>query len=212
MLSNQPFLDVNSSSGCFPSESQPFFSSPFPLHNLQLFDGDSSSESSSIPLEQESYDRLIGSRESNSIIEHELFQDSTQTSTGFVESQSVTVAGFSREQKCEVEHKTLLLTNSEYSSFYPLNTENKGLKSTKGKKRRKAVYTPEELKDDKYWGRRQRNNLAAKKWRETKRRTYNSAIQKVIRLEIENTRLRLEMSCLREQNQRLKEFFDSLAQ
>lgn len=73
-------------------------------------------------------------------------------------------------------------------------------------KRRKAK-TAVQVKDDRYWERRKKNNLAAKKSREAKRERETTKQKRAMLLQIENTRLRLELSWLREQNSNLKQRF-----
>ena len=72
----------------------------------------------------------------------------------------------------------------------------------KTKRKRKTVA---KVKDDKYWERRKRNNLAAKKSRDAKREKEQSTEMRLSCLEIENRRLRLEVSCLLEQNKNFKQ-------
>ena len=64
--------------------------------------------------------------------------------------------------------------------------------------------TPVQTKDETYWQKREKNNIAAKKSREAKRRREFSTQQRATFLEIENTRLHLELSYLRQENQKLK--------
>lgn len=63
--------------------------------------------------------------------------------------------------------------------------------------RRKACPVPEEHKDEKYWSRRQRNNIAAKKSRDAKKELENAMRQKVVDLEKENVFLRRELTLLK---------------
>ena len=71
------------------------------------------------------------------------------------------------------------------------------------KKRKRKTAVKE--KDDKYWNRRQKNNLAAKRSRDMKRAKELSVERRLTSLEIENRRLQLELSCLLEQNKNLKQ-------
>ena len=68
--------------------------------------------------------------------------------------------------------------------------------------------TEVEVKDERYWERRNKNTLAAKRSRDAKREKELKAEQRIQSLEIENTRLRLELSCLREENEDLKRCFN----
>uniref|UniRef100_A0A3Q3J1K4 BZIP domain-containing protein n=1 Tax=Monopterus albus TaxID=43700 RepID=A0A3Q3J1K4_MONAL len=61
-------------------------------------------------------------------------------------------------------------------------------------KKAKKVFVPEEQKDDKYWERRKKNNLAAKRSREARRLKENQITVRAAFLEHENTALRLEVT------------------
>ena len=204
MSNNEPFRGINSNSCCFPLGFQHFLPSSYPLHNWSLADGYSRSESLSVPLEQKKYDRMVGSQESNSVVVHELFEQSSKTSSDSEDMQSVIMAGFYQEQRRKNGQQTPLNTSDECSSSCNHGSEIKNYNRSKDTKKRNVNSTSKELKDDKYWERRQRNNLAAKKSRDAKRRHEDSVVQKVAFLEIENSRLRLELSCVRDQNERLK--------
>ena len=67
--------------------------------------------------------------------------------------------------------------------------------NTKCKKKRTAV--PLEKKDDKYWEKRRRNNLAAKRCRESKRHKQFRELQIADKSMQENRRLRVEVSACR---------------
>lgn len=62
---------------------------------------------------------------------------------------------------------------------------------------------PNESKDDKYWKRRNKNNVAAKRSREARRAKENQIIMRAGFLETENDRLTGENSELVKENERL---------
>lgn len=64
-------------------------------------------------------------------------------------------------------------------------------------KKAKKVYVPEDLKDDKYWNRRKKNNVAAKRSRDARRLKENQITVRAAFLEKENTALRTEVAELR---------------
>ncbi|KAM4721678.1 thyrotroph embryonic factor isoform 2-T2 [Rhinophrynus dorsalis] len=66
-------------------------------------------------------------------------------------------------------------------------------------KKAKKIYVPEELKDEKYWNRRKKNNVAAKRSREARRLKENQITVRAAFLEKENTVLRTEVAELRKE-------------
>lgn len=66
-------------------------------------------------------------------------------------------------------------------------------------KKAKKIYVPEELKDDKYWNRRKKNNVAAKRSRDARRLKENQITVRAAFLEKENTALRTEVAELRKE-------------
>ncbi|KAM6951432.1 thyrotroph embryonic factor-like [Aplochiton taeniatus] len=64
-------------------------------------------------------------------------------------------------------------------------------------KKAKKVFVPEEQKDDKYWHRRKKNNVAAKRSRDARRLKENQITVRAAFLERENTVLRREVAELR---------------
>ncbi|XP_053324780.1 thyrotroph embryonic factor isoform X2 [Spea bombifrons] len=64
-------------------------------------------------------------------------------------------------------------------------------------KKAKKVYVPEDMKDEKYWNRRKKNNVAAKRSRDARRLKENQITVRAAFLEKENTALRLEVAELR---------------
>ncbi|KAI1884249.1 hypothetical protein AGOR_G00224500 [Albula goreensis] len=71
-------------------------------------------------------------------------------------------------------------------------------------KKARKVFIPEDLKDDKYWARRRKNNVAAKRSRDARRLKENQIAIRAGFLEKENTALRLEVADLRKELGRCK--------
>ncbi|XP_063078133.1 TEF transcription factor, PAR bZIP family member a isoform X1 [Engraulis encrasicolus] len=71
-------------------------------------------------------------------------------------------------------------------------------------KKAKKVFVPDEQKDDKYWERRKKNNVAAKRSRDARRLKENQITVRAAFLERENTALRQEVAELRKENGRFK--------
>ncbi|XP_053196990.1 hepatic leukemia factor-like isoform X2 [Scomber japonicus] len=71
-------------------------------------------------------------------------------------------------------------------------------------KKARKVFIPEDLKDDKYWARRRKNNMAAKRSRDARRLKENQIAIRANFLEKENSALRLEVSDLRKELGRTK--------
>ncbi|KAG7325985.1 hypothetical protein KOW79_010910 [Hemibagrus wyckioides] len=66
-------------------------------------------------------------------------------------------------------------------------------------KKARKVFIPEDLKDDKYWARRRKNNMAAKRSRDARRLKENQIAIRAAFLEKENTALRQEVAELRKE-------------
>ncbi|XP_050979651.1 TEF transcription factor, PAR bZIP family member a isoform X1 [Labeo rohita] len=71
-------------------------------------------------------------------------------------------------------------------------------------KKAKKVFVPEEQKDDKYWQRRKKNNIAAKRSRDARRLKENQITVRAAFLERENSVLRQEVAELRKDFGRCK--------
>ncbi|XP_061080453.1 HLF transcription factor, PAR bZIP family member a [Conger conger] len=71
-------------------------------------------------------------------------------------------------------------------------------------KKARKVFIPEDLKDDRYWARRRKNNVAAKRSRDARRLKENQIAIRAGFLEKENTALRLEVADLRKELGRCK--------
>ncbi|XP_056143356.1 HLF transcription factor, PAR bZIP family member a [Lampris incognitus] len=71
-------------------------------------------------------------------------------------------------------------------------------------KKARKVFIPEDLKDDKYWARRRKNNVAAKRSRDARRLKENQIAIRAGFLEKENCALRLEVADLRKELGRCK--------
>lgn len=71
-------------------------------------------------------------------------------------------------------------------------------------KKAKKVFVPDDQKDDKYWQRRKKNNMAAKRSRDARRLKENQITVRAAFLERENTALRTEVAELRKECGRYK--------
>ncbi|XP_036416322.1 TEF transcription factor, PAR bZIP family member a [Colossoma macropomum] len=71
-------------------------------------------------------------------------------------------------------------------------------------KKAKKIFVPEEQKDEKYWQRRKKNNIAAKRSRDARRLKENQITVRAAFLERENSALRLEVAELRKDYGRCK--------
>ncbi|KAM9392467.1 HLF transcription factor, PAR bZIP family member a [Pholidichthys leucotaenia] len=71
-------------------------------------------------------------------------------------------------------------------------------------KKARKVFIPEDLKDDKYWARRRKNNVAAKRSRDARRLKENQIAIRAAFLEKENAALRMEVADLRKELGRCK--------
>nr|XP_037286142.1 LOW QUALITY PROTEIN: thyrotroph embryonic factor-like [Rhipicephalus microplus] len=71
-------------------------------------------------------------------------------------------------------------------------------------KKSRKQFVPNELKDDKYWARRQKNNIAAKRSREVRRVKENQIVLRASYLEKENIALREEVHKLQQENDVLR--------
>uniref|UniRef100_A0A3B5QLF7 HLF transcription factor, PAR bZIP family member a n=2 Tax=Xiphophorus maculatus TaxID=8083 RepID=A0A3B5QLF7_XIPMA len=71
-------------------------------------------------------------------------------------------------------------------------------------KKARKIFIPEDLKDDRYWARRRKNNVAAKRSRDARRLKENQIAIRAGFLEKENAALRLEVADLRKELGRCK--------
>lgn len=71
-------------------------------------------------------------------------------------------------------------------------------------KKSRKIFVPDDLKDDRYWARRKKNNYAAKRSRDARRVKENQIAMRAAYLEKENSTLREEMDKLRKENVKLK--------
>ncbi|KAL8624039.1 hypothetical protein ACOMHN_041629 [Nucella lapillus] len=71
-------------------------------------------------------------------------------------------------------------------------------------KKSRKVFVPEDLKDGKYWARRQKNNFAAKRSRDARRVKENQIAMRAAYLEKENSTLKEELDKVRRDSARLK--------
>lgn len=82
------------------------------------------------------------------------------------------------------------------------NTENSDSKDSK--KRAKKKFLSENQKDDKYWCRRIKNNVAAKKSRDARRMKESQIAKNASYLETENENLKTKVEDLRKENEKLQ--------
>uniref|UniRef100_A0A8C2WPQ6 HLF transcription factor, PAR bZIP family member a n=1 Tax=Cyclopterus lumpus TaxID=8103 RepID=A0A8C2WPQ6_CYCLU len=73
-------------------------------------------------------------------------------------------------------------------------------------KKARKVFIPEDLKDDRYWVRRKKNNVAAKRSRDARRLKENQIAIRASFLEKENAALRMEVAEIRKELGRCKNF------
>ncbi|XP_071371792.1 hepatic leukemia factor-like isoform X3 [Centroberyx affinis] len=71
-------------------------------------------------------------------------------------------------------------------------------------KKARKIFIPDDMKDDKYWARRRKNNMAAKRSRDARRLKENQIAIRAGFLEKENSALRLEVADLRKELGRTK--------
>ncbi|GLH12667.1 Hepatic leukemia factor [Gryllus bimaculatus] len=75
----------------------------------------------------------------------------------------------------------------------------------KSKKQVSAPFVPESMKDEKYWARRRKNNMAAKRSRDARRVKENQIALRAGFLEKENMGLRQELDRLKKENLLLRD-------
>ncbi|XP_076468458.1 thyrotroph embryonic factor-like [Babylonia areolata] len=71
-------------------------------------------------------------------------------------------------------------------------------------KKSRKIFVPEDLKDDRYWARRKKNNVAAKRSRDARRVKENQIAMRASYLEKENMSIRDEIEKMRHENAHLK--------
>ncbi|KAF1379927.1 hypothetical protein PFLUV_G00181160 [Perca fluviatilis] len=71
-------------------------------------------------------------------------------------------------------------------------------------KKARKIFIPEDLKDDRYWARRRKNNVAAKRSRDARRLKENQIAIRASFLEKENAALRMEVAEMRKELGRCK--------
>ncbi|XP_064293112.1 hepatic leukemia factor isoform X4 [Plodia interpunctella] len=78
-------------------------------------------------------------------------------------------------------------------------------------KKSRKQFVPDDLKDDKYWARRRKNNMAAKRSRDARRMKENQIALRAGYLEKENMGLRQEVELLKKENHILREKLSKFA-
>nr|UHH90573.1 PAR-domain protein 1 isoform 3 [Pyrrhocoris apterus] len=102
---------------------------------------------------------------------------------------------------------TLSFASSSRDAFDPRTRafSDEELKPQPMVKKSRKQFVPEGLKDEKYWARRRKNNMAAKRSRDARRMKENQIALRAGFLEKENLGLRQEMERLKRENDSLKE-------
>merc|ERR1719429_279455 len=77
-------------------------------------------------------------------------------------------------------------------------------------RKRKKQFVPDELKNNKYWAKRYKNNEAAKRSREARRLKENQIAMRARYLEEENSALKSEAEVLKKENSDLKQMMIAL--
>ena len=77
-------------------------------------------------------------------------------------------------------------------------------------RKRKKQFVPDELKNNKYWAKRYKNNEAAKRSREARRLKENQIAMRARFLEEENNALKGEVDVLKKENSDLKQMMVAL--
>jgi leukemia factor-related protein len=72
-------------------------------------------------------------------------------------------------------------------------------------KKSKKQFVPDEQKDIKYWARRRKNNMAAKRSRDARRMKENQIAMRASFLEKENVKLRQEIDRIQKENSMLQD-------
>jgi len=78
-------------------------------------------------------------------------------------------------------------------------------------KKSKKQFVPDDMKDEKYWARRRKNNLAAKRSRDARRVKENQIAIRAAYLEKENQKLREQLDKLTRENMMLRDKLTSVA-
>lgn len=76
-------------------------------------------------------------------------------------------------------------------------------------KKSRKIYVPEEQKDEKYWERRRKNNIAAKRSRDARRIKENQIVIRAVYLEKESGALKADILELKKENSTLKKIIAS---
>ncbi|UYV71823.1 HLF [Cordylochernes scorpioides] len=107
---------------------------------------------------------------------------------------------------CKFSPNDLALASVPGQHFDPCNQalSEDDLKPQPMVKKSKKHFVPNDLKDDKYWARRRKNNMAAKRSREARRVKENQIVLRASFLEKENMALREEVQKLKEENEMLR--------
>lgn len=95
-------------------------------------------------------------------------------------------------------------SSRKYSQDETSNKTNKQSKKNRKAQHQLKQFVPDELKDEKYWARRRKNNLAAKRSRDARRMKESQIAVRADYLERESDQLRKQIEDLKRENQKLK--------
>lgn len=102
-------------------------------------------------------------------------------------------------QKIEIKKALATIPGKEFDPSSKSFSDNE-LKPQPMFKKCKKQFVPSEMKDERYWARRKKNNLAAKRSRDARRIKENQIVMRAAYLEKENNLLKKEMEALRQEN------------
>ncbi|CAG5910350.1 TEF transcription factor, PAR bZIP family member a isoform 2-T2 [Menidia menidia] len=133
--------------------------------------------------------------------------DSTEVSTGKVTPEPIDPDEIEVDMNYEPDPTDLVLSSVPGGELFDPRKHKFSedeLKPQPMIKKAKKVFVPEEQKDDKYWQRRKKNNMAAKRSRDARRLKENQITVRAAFLERENAALRSEVADLRKECGRFK--------
>lgn len=109
-------------------------------------------------------------------------------------------------------HSFRLVIKRKFQDFDPATRRfsDEELKPQPIIRKRKKQFVPDELKNNKYWAKRYKNNEAAKRSREARRLKENQIAMRARYLEEENGALKSEVEVLKKENSDLKQMMVAL--
>ena len=144
---------------------------------------------------KKSYGYMSNTTEANDILGIEPWFEKKELSDMLEDAQALMDACV----PCKKESSAIVQLSPSISTEREIKRNDCSKNATKRKKKTSVT-----IKDDKYWERRNKNTLAARRTRQTKREKESRIQQRLKLLEIENTRLCLELSCLKEENKNFR--------